>query len=346
MSRLRRMMPRVLVRRIRQMQHRAQIRAIRRAHAAAGPAAPGVTLPLALVVPVHDDADRLARLLDRARAMGVFAQIVVVDDGSVPPVSATGVTLIRHETPRGPGPARNAGLAAVTVPHLLFIDSDDLPTAELTALLADLAAAPAFDFCLFKHADSRFSNAGHWGQPDWDEALWQQAGLAIGTLQEAPRAAWPLLAQTANYPWNKIYRTAFLRDHAIGCADTPVHEDITLHWLGFAHAARVLTSDRVCLWHAIAPGAGRQTNRRGSERLAVFDALDPLVDALKDADLRCALVAFVLGLADWIRDTLDARHHAAFDARLRDWLTGRIAGWHADIAARDPDLAHRIASLR
>ena len=346
MSRLRRMMPRGLVRRVRNMQHRAQIRAIQRAHARALPAAPADTLPVALVIPVHNDADRLARLLDRAQAMGVFDQIVVVDDGSDLPVQADDVTLIRHDIALGPGPARNAGLAAVTAPYLLFIDSDDLPTVDLTALLADLATVDPFDFCLFKHADSRFSNAGHWGQPDWDETFWQDAGTAIGALQQAPRAVWSLLAQTANYPWNKVYRTAFLRDHGIGCADTPVHEDITLHWLGFVHATRVLTSDRVCVWHMIAPGAGRQTNRRGAERLAVFDALAPVVAATRDADMRAALVTFVLGLADWIKGTLDPPHHAAFDAALHDWLSGSVSGWHADIAALDPALAARIKAQR
>ena len=341
MSRLRRMIPRGLKRQVRRIQHRAQVRAIARAHAAATPPVPAALLDTALVIPVHNDAERLARLLDTARSMG-FAEIVVVDDGSDTPVTADDVTLIRHDSARGPGPARNAGLDAVTAPYLLFLDSDDLPTADLPALLADLAQDPDFDICLFKHADSRFSVAGHWGQPDWDEAFWQAAGLAIGTLQEAPAATRPLLAQTANYPWNKIQRTAFLRDRAIRFPDAPVHEDIAPHWLAFARADRVLTSDRVCVWHAVAD-ADRQTNRRGAERLAVFDAVAPVVQTLADPALRVAFVTFMLGLADWIRGTLDPAHHPAFEAALTHWLRVTIAPWHADIAARDPALQARIA---
>ncbi|MBU2359083.1 MAG: glycosyltransferase [Alphaproteobacteria bacterium] len=343
MSRLRRMIPRGLKRQLRRMQHRAQIRAITRAHAKTAPQAPDLLLPTALVIPVHNDAVRLARLLAVARDMG-FAQIVVVDDGSEPPVQAENVTLIRHDAPRGPGPARNAGIDAVTTPYLAFIDSDDLPTAALPALLADLAEDADFDICLFKHADSRFSNADHWGQPDWDEALWQAANRAIGTLAEAPCAVWPLLAQTANYPWNKVYRTAFLRDHGIRFAGTPVHEDITPHWLCFVHADRIMTSDRACVWHMIAAEEGRQTNRRGAERLAVFDALAPVVAATHQPDMRAALVTFVLGLADWIRGTLDDTHRLAFEDALHHWLTVTVAGWHADIAATDPALAARMTA--
>src|SRR5690606_36924284 len=113
---------------------------------------------------------------------------------------APGITLLRHPHPLGAGLARNAGLAVVQSTHLLFLDADDLPTAGLRDLLCDLGqqAAP-FDFCLFKHADSRVSSEELWGQPDWDERFWNAAGLAIGALREAPVAVWPLLAQTANY---------------------------------------------------------------------------------------------------------------------------------------------------
>ncbi len=341
MSRLRHMIPRGVKRSLRRMQHRSQVRAITRAHTTATPPGPHQLLQIALVIPVHNDAVRLKRLLDVAHDLG-FSQIVVIDDGSDVAVQAENVTLIRHETPLGPGPARNAGIDAVNTPYLAFIDSDDLPTAALPALLADLAEVADFDICLFKHADSRFSNADHWGQPDWDEALWQAAGLAIGALTEAPRAVRPLLAQTANYPWNKVYRTAFLRDHNIRFADTPVHEDITAHWLSFVHADRVLTSDRACVWHMIAAEEGRQTNRRGAERIAVFDALSPVVTATTRPDMRAALVTFFLGLADWIRGTLDDTHRPAFEEALHHWLTVTIGDWHDDIVAQDPALAARI----
>ena len=348
MSRLRRLVPRGIKRVIRTQQQRAQVRAIHRAHARAVTPPPAPLLPTALVIPVHNDAVRLARLLDVARDIG-FAQIIVVDDGSDSPVVAPDVTLFRHDTALGPGPARSAGLALVTAPYVLFIDSDDLPTANLVPLLADLAeragaragAAP-FDFCLFKHVDSRVANFGYWGQPDGDEAHWQRAGLSIGALRDAPPAAWPDLAQTTNYPWNKVYRTAFLTDHAIRCADVTVHEDIAMHWLSFLHATRVLTSDRACVWHMIDPDAARQSNRSGTERLALFDALAPVVVAGLPPALRVAFVRFVLALTDWARTVIAPAHHAAFDAALTQFLTDTVSDWHADIIAADPALMARI----
>lgn len=340
---MRHLIPTGIKQQIRRWQQQAQARAVLRAPKTTAPMR--ALLDCALVIPVHNDTKRLMRLLTQARDMGCFAQIVVVDDGSDTPVpNMDDVALIRHETAHGAGVARNAGHDAVHTSHLLFFDSDDLLTAALPDLLSDLAAHPdAFDFCLFKHADSRTVTEGHWGQPDWDEALWSTAGLSIGALQTAPPDTWPTLVRTANYPWNKIYRTAYLRDNAIGCATTPVHEDITLHWLGFLHASDVLVSDRVCAWHLVSTGTSHQSNRSGAERLSVFDALAPVTAASHDNPaMQAALVQFVMDLMIWITDHLDPDQHSALVAAESAWLTGPAAPWRANIAVIDPKLDETI----
>lgn len=280
------------------------------------------------MIPVHNDAAGLARLLAQARGMALFDQIVVVDDGSRPPVRVPdGVALLRHARPRGGGIARNRGLAAVTCDYVLFFDADDLLTAELPRLVADLRGAGGFDLCLFKHADSRVTAEGLWGQPDWDERWWEAAGIGPQVLAEVPVAVRPLLAQTANYPWNKILRVAFLRRHAIGCAPTRVHQDIPLHWLSLIHAGRMLASARICALHRVDPGAARLTNRRGAERFEVFRALDPvLTDAARDPAWAAALARFAPGLFDWIGGRIEPRLHARFTARAARWLLRQGAG--------------------
>ncbi|MBU3061388.1 mycofactocin biosynthesis glycosyltransferase MftF [Nocardia sp. NEAU-G5] len=84
-----------------------------------------------VVVPLHNDAEGLGRLLRTLRGHSV----VVVDDGSDRPVRIppTGghcrVTVLRLDRRRGPAAARNAGLRAATTEFVAFLDSDVVPRA-------------------------------------------------------------------------------------------------------------------------------------------------------------------------------------------------------------------------
>jgi len=74
-------------------------------------------------------------------ALGPVAAVVVVDDASAEPVNVPpGRTSLRHGVNRGPGAARNTGLAAVTTPLVAFVDADCRPQPGwLTPLLAHFA---------------------------------------------------------------------------------------------------------------------------------------------------------------------------------------------------------------
>ncbi|WP_305092396.1 mycofactocin biosynthesis glycosyltransferase MftF [Prescottella sp. R16] len=99
-----------------------------------------------VVVPVRDNVDGLARLLPALRGLTV----IVVDDGSVvplevaePPDGTTGVTVVRHETSRGPAAARNTGLLSATTPLVAFLDSDVVPCKGWLELLLGHFSDPA-----------------------------------------------------------------------------------------------------------------------------------------------------------------------------------------------------------
>src|SRR5262249_55465295 len=82
---------------------------------------------------VYDRQGLGERALRSARDQDVAGmEIVVVDDGSNPPfglpadlVSDPQVRLVRHETNRGAGCARDTGAAAARGDWIAFLDSDD-----------------------------------------------------------------------------------------------------------------------------------------------------------------------------------------------------------------------------
>lgn len=290
-------------------------------------------MTLTLAIPTHNDTANLCRLLGQVARIGLADQVIVIDDGSDTPITteelrAAGapgpgrLTLLRNELPRGPGPARNRAILHTITDHLLFLDADDLPTPELAGLMRDLDGRD-FDFCLFQHHDTRVEQELAWGQPCHDLRLWQAAGVDLGALSEVGPNAAAHLACTANYPWNKIYRTGFLRAHAIGCSDILLHEDIELHWRGFLHAQRILASDRVGVVHFVAPHGQRLTNRTGPERLALFPPLDRLAGEIMDVapePYALSFFDFILGLFDWIAGNLDEVHHDRFAGLVRNFV--------------------------
>ena len=93
---------------------------------ASGPSHRDVTI----VIPVLNNAIGLRRLVSTLRGMCV----VVVDDGSSPPVRVDDfaglhcdVRVLRHPVSKGPAAARNAGLAVCQTDFVAFLDSDVVP---------------------------------------------------------------------------------------------------------------------------------------------------------------------------------------------------------------------------
>ncbi len=78
------------------------------------------------------------------RQEGASLEVIVVDDGSEPPLDLLSIgdarlRLVRHERNRGPAAARNSGVAVARGRYLAFLDSDD--TWEPRKLALQLAAA-------------------------------------------------------------------------------------------------------------------------------------------------------------------------------------------------------------
>jgi mycofactocin system glycosyltransferase len=73
---------------------------------------------------VKDQAAGLTATLDRLA--GSPAQLLIVDDGSRPPV-VTPLALMRHESTRGPAAARNTGWRAATTEIIVFVDAGCRP---------------------------------------------------------------------------------------------------------------------------------------------------------------------------------------------------------------------------
>ena len=112
---------------------------------------PSETPLVSIIIPTCDRPALLQRALASARAQTwTPAQIIVVDDGSRPPLESSctqniaNAHLLAHSERRGPAAARNTGIRAANGVFIAFLDDDDQWAAEkLTLQMECFANAPA-----------------------------------------------------------------------------------------------------------------------------------------------------------------------------------------------------------
>jgi len=298
-------------------------------------------MKLSIIIPTWNDFDNLKRLLAQIDKMAIFHEAIIVDDASdidcspkalglVPSRMTCNVIYLRNDHTNGAGYSRNRGIEKVSGDHVIFFDSDDLFTDEFPLLLDDLEdATEPYDFCIFKHVDSRARDVGSWAPLEPDVAYWNKAGI-WSALQELPNKHFSTMVQIANYPWNKIYTTAFLIEKKLRCTELMVQNDVELHWLSFLRAERILVSNRVGCEHFVVDNGIRLTNRNGHERLEIFRALVAVHKEIKskatlDFPFLLAFTRFHVDLISWINTILNDDMKPKFQQRVRAFLTYALA---------------------
>lgn len=118
-----------------------------------------MTTDLTAVIPSHNRPLELGRAIESVEGQTSAAAIVVVDDGSTPPVDRSslpaGTVVVRHDTARGPAIARNAGVAAARTEWIGFLDDDDIWLPDKVRAVLEVAELVGDDVGVIFHGTSR-----------------------------------------------------------------------------------------------------------------------------------------------------------------------------------------------
>ncbi|MDO0927452.1 glycosyltransferase family 2 protein [Streptomyces sp. TG1A-8] len=324
-----------------------------------------------VVVIGYNDAAHVADAVRSALAQGpAVGEVVAVDDRSTDG-SAELLARLAAREPRlrvvrreansgGCGSPRNTGADAVTMPYVMFLDSDDvLPPGAVDALLAAATGARAEvagGLCVRREL------------PSGREQPWQASLYAAHAVLAHPSRRPRLVHDTLCV--NKLYRTGFLREHGIRFPEGRfLYEDFVFGARVLAAAPRIaLVPDRVYVWH-VRRSAGRPSLSLDRERVdnwkaraeACALAHDILLDAGQKELARAARAKFLdhdlrmyareLGLRDahyqraWWAHTRE--HLARYDAA--DWASnpaapGRLLA-RVVLASPEPRDLHRLREL-
>lgn len=278
-----------------------------------------------VIVPGRDVAAFAAEALASLRAQTLARwRAILVDDGSL---DATGdvfadaasadprFRVLRHDSPRGLGAARNTALDEVDTPFVAFLDADDVMTEGALERLVGALTTSGSDVAVGAYV--RLRPDGHGGYAPGTVQPWVRAATAPArtgtTLAAHPEVSGNIVA------WSKLSRVELWRRHALRFPEGKLYEDQIVTQRLYTHARAIDTiPDVVVHWRERADGTSI-TQRTDS--LAV---LSDYLEALRG------------GVA-----VLDAAgHRAAARARIRlilDMDTPplvRIAEGHPDAAYR------------
>lgn len=113
-----------------------------------------------VIITTHDRPHFLKEAIASVIAQSVEDfELLVVDDASVPPARASGrdprIRLIRKEATAGPAASRNEGIKASRGEYLVFLDDDDLFTADRLALGMEGVVIAPISVCFASTLDQR-----------------------------------------------------------------------------------------------------------------------------------------------------------------------------------------------
>lgn len=188
--------------------------------------------PVSVVVATRDRPQRLAALLVSLRAQTLQDfEVVVVDDGSAPPVpEIAGIRVVRRPLPGGPAAARNEGWRAAAGELIAFVDDDCEAAPGWLAALVDAAGG------------------------DGDRVVVQGRVEPAGPMRPFTRS---LVVRDGPGPWFQTANIAYPRGllEAVGGFDSDafpfVGEDTDLAWRARAAGARFAFAPDALVRHAV-----------------------------------------------------------------------------------------------
>jgi glycosyltransferase involved in cell wall biosynthesis len=215
------------------------------------------SLSASVIVPTHDRHRSLVRLLESLRDTDRVREVIVVDDGSMPPVSVVDslTRVVRNESPQLVSTSRNRGAVEARGDILLFADDDCVFGPDVVRLLTQ-----AFE------RDSQLGIAGpaicYWSRPAvlWCAGTvmtkWTGRTILRGNGQD-PRAAHLFGRACSSFPTCfAVRRKAFCEVAGFDAANFPAHMgEGELAERLMQRGYRVQLVPDAVVWHDMDPGA-------------------------------------------------------------------------------------------
>lgn len=249
------------------------------------PAQEKTTPEISIVIPVYNGEQFLRQTLDT-----IFHQtfqdfeVICVDDGS----TDASPEILSHyakeypdkvriitEKNSGPGVARNNGIKQAQGTYLALLDADDLYHPEMLQLAHDKIVQDRSDIVVYR--SDEFSEEGHYFPTEWtiNKSLLPKRQPFAGNDVEKN-----VFGVFIGWPWDKLYRTAFVKENNLKFQDLRSSEDALFVFMSIVRAERISVIDKVLVHHRNAAGSVSHTREGNWE--SCYKALTAMRKQLQD----------------------------------------------------------------
>lgn len=244
--------------------------------------------PLAsIIVPLHNASRHVGPLCEhiKAQTYGDF-EAIFVDGGPADETheafqrsvgADTRFHYLFHEN-EGAGAARNVGLNNAHGEFVCFIDADDTPAPTLLEHTIARAQKDASDIVVFQTRQFDAETNTYHKSPDrWDAA-------SLPTVIEPHNLPDTLFGTFRNWPWDKLFRRAFLEEHALRFPTLLRVEDLAFTCQALACATRISLLDEELYTYTVNDAAS-STNTQDMAPTDFIDSCLLLKDFLETHEL-------------------------------------------------------------
>lgn len=272
---------------------------------------------ISIIMPVYNTEEFLPETIRNLQAQ-TFAdfEVVCVDDGStdrsVEILTETAESdprfRILQQTNAGAGAARNYGFAASKGDYAIFLDSDDMFSPQLLEKLHEVIVAENADIaaCNF----SKLWPDGRVTQHEGVHVRWIPEGLTVFNYRDTPDYIMRVINPT---PWNKLYRSAFIREKGLKYEEITSTNDITFAAVSVAAAERVtFTKESLVCYRVGHAGtiSSTKSKRLNNVAIAINSAVRqakqlPYADEINNSIISFVVDNFIVSLSGHIKDFSD-----------------------------------------
>lgn len=242
------------------------------------------------------------------KAVSANIEIIIVNDGSTDNTRNVLENLKdRHkeiqvftQENKGAGAARNLGIEKATGDYLWFIDGDDVVNQNSINVISFEISKYKPDILIFNYKLFDESKNSFIPNSKSDTSIYNS--IPIGKafrINECPN-----LLEAISYPWNKVYKTSFIKKSKLLFSETIVNNDIFFNVSSLSCAERIVKIDDALYTHFVNKIDGQLTQIFDRRRLNLIGVLKETESFLKSStniskDSFNKFQAFKLNVLDW-----------------------------------------------